>query len=226
MNKELSTFKKAEERVKISFFTKRGYDIKGVVHIGTNDWYELEFYLKMGIEKATGFEPLSEAYERMMVKFGNSLDFMSGQVGAYNIGLGNFNGFMTINVASGDGQSSTLLRPTKKYLKQFPDQEPIGTERVKIKRFSDFVKSHSEFNIFDYDCLVIDVEGYELEVLRGMEGLISRFKYLSIECSGSSVYQGGPSAQEVIDYLAEYGFERRTKIEDHNDIMFIRKDLL
>jgi len=226
MNKELKTFKEAQERVKISYFTERGYDIKGIIHIGTNDWYELEFYLKMGIEKVIGFEPLSEAFERVLTKFGNSDEFISGQVGIHNLGLGNFNGFMNINVASGDGQSSTLLKPTKKYLKEFPDQEPIGTERVKVKRFSDFVKSHPEFNIFDYDCLVIDVEGYELEVLRGMEGLVSRFKYLNIECSGAPVYIGGPTAQEVINYLEDYGFKQKTKIQDHNDIMFIRKDLL
>lgn len=226
MNRKLDGFKKAEERVKISHFTHKGYEIKGIVHIGTNDWYELEFYLKMGIEKVIGFEPLSEPVERVLNKYGNSDEFLSGMVGIYNVGLGNFNGFININVSAGDGQSSTFLTPTKTHLKEFPDQKPIYKERVKVKRYADFVKSHSEINVYDYDCLVLDVEGYEMEVLRGMNGLISHFKYLNIECSGASVYEKGPKAQEVIDYLNDYGFQQDSPVEDHNDIMFIRKDLL
>ncbi len=226
MNRKLETFKEAEDKVKISYFTNKGYDIQGIIHIGTNDWYELEFYLGMGIEKIIGFEPLSEPVDRLLNRYGNTKEFLSGMVGIYNVGLGNFNGFANINVASGDGQSSTFLIPTKKYLKQFPDQKPILKERVKVKRYSDFIKSHSEINVYDYDCLVLDVEGYEMEVLAGMGGLINHFKYLNIECSGSPTYEKGPTAKEVIDHLDNYGFKQQTPIEDHNDIFFIRKDLL
>lgn len=52
----------------------------------------------------------------------------------------------------------------------------------------------------------IDVQGYELEVLRGAEGLLERFATILVECSFVERYAGQPPAEEVIRYLAERGF--------------------
>jgi len=39
------TFEEAQDRVKIGHFTRKGYKIRGVVHVGANDGFEIQFYL-------------------------------------------------------------------------------------------------------------------------------------------------------------------------------------
>jgi len=54
--------------------------------------------------------------------------------------------------------------------------------------------------------LKIDVQGYELEALRGCEPLLDRFRHVYVECSFMELYEGQGLASEVIGYLAVYGF--------------------
>ena len=42
--------KEALWRVKIGHFLKRGIPIRGVIHVGANDGYEIEWYIKLGIQ--------------------------------------------------------------------------------------------------------------------------------------------------------------------------------
>ena len=49
--------------------------------------------------------------------------------------------------------------------------------------------------------LKIDVQGYELEVLRGCENLLDRFAAVYVECSFVELYEGQALAHEVIDWL-------------------------
>jgi len=226
MNKNLYTFAEAQEKVKINHFTKKGFDICGVVHIGTNYWYELPFYMQMGIENIVGFEPLGWAVEKVLKKYGDTEAFMSGKAGIYNFALGDFNGYMDLHLANGDGQSSTFLELTPEYRETFKEIEFIGDKSCMVMTFEKFMKTHKEFNIADFNCLVLDVEGMELRVLQGMGNKIKKFDFLNIELSGEPTYIDGPDAQTVIDYLKTFNFIQDSPIEPHNDVIFIRKDLL
>jgi hypothetical protein len=52
----------------------------------------------------------------------------------------------------------------------------------------------------------IDVQGYELEVLKGIKSLIDEFDYIYVECSFVELYEGQALADEVIAYLTNYSF--------------------
>jgi hypothetical protein len=49
--------------------------------------------------------------------------------------------------------------------------------------------------------LKVDTQGFELEVLRGAEGLLDRFSAIYCELSFKELYVGQPLASEVIAYL-------------------------
>jgi hypothetical protein len=49
--------------------------------------------------------------------------------------------------------------------------------------------------------LKIDVQGYELEVLKGCDSLLFAFQYIYLECSFVELYQGQALAGDVILYL-------------------------
>ena len=54
--------------------------------------------------------------------------------------------------------------------------------------------------------LKLDVQGYELEALRGCESLLGRFNQVYCECSFVSLYEGQALADEVIAWLRERSF--------------------
>jgi hypothetical protein len=57
--------------------------------------------------------------------------------------------------------------------------------------------------------LKVDVQGFELEALRGCEDLLGRFAYVYAECSFVELYAGQALADEVIAWLRERGFKLR-----------------
>jgi hypothetical protein len=62
-------------------------------------------------------------------------------------------------------------------------------------------------NIQSPALLKIDVQGYELEVLKGCEPLLACFRYVYSECSFVELYQGQALAGDVILYLIDRNFE-------------------
>ncbi|HEB94406.1 MAG TPA: FkbM family methyltransferase, partial [Gammaproteobacteria bacterium] len=54
--------------------------------------------------------------------------------------------------------------------------------------------------------LKIDVQGFEMEVLRGCEELLRRFQYVYVECSFVELYAGQAFADEIIAFLRERNF--------------------
>ena len=51
----------------------------------------------------------------------------------------------------------------------------------------------------------LDVQGFELEALRGCESLLGRFEHVYCECSFVPLYEGQALADEVIAWLRERG---------------------
>lgn len=207
----------AEQHVKINHFTKKGFDITGLIHIGTNDWYEYKFYKAMGIDPIIGFEPLEEAVERFRTA--------EPKASIYSIALGDYDGTLGLYVASGDGQSSTSFELTDEYRQQFPGITFRERREVPIFRFDTWIQGHPEINLDKFNTLVVDAEGMELSVLVGMGEYIRAFSYLSVEMSGRPVYLGAPSSNKIIEHLDSYGFSLDSPIPDHDDAFFIRRSV-
>ena len=119
--------------------------------------------------------------------------------------VGNVSGKTTIHVSRED-DSSSLLPITARQTALFPGTAEARTQTVRIGRLSEFVDAQS---IEPPALLKLDVQGYELEALRGCAGLIDRFRYVYVECSFVELYQGQALATEVIGWLGEQGFQLR-----------------
>jgi hypothetical protein len=61
--------------------------------------------------------------------------------------------------------------------------------------------------IFEPSLLKIDVQGYELEVLKGSLLSLSKFTYVYCECSYLPLYEGQPLASDIVKFMMEQGFE-------------------
>ena len=204
------TFEEAQDRVKISHFTRKGHKIRGVVHVGANDGYEIQFYLVLGAQRVIAFEPLANAMTAMFQKYGND-----DRVELYNCALGERDGWCELAITPGDGQGSSFLPEVDP-----PTYQTVGVQMCAIHRFDSL-----GIDIHPCNTLVVDVQGMELQTLHGFGDQLGKFDFLNIECSRVPIYQGGVPASEVIAFLSEHGFDQDSPIEDHDDIFFIRKGL-
>lgn len=66
--------------------------------------------------------------------------------------------------------------------------------------------SRNYFNGEPIDLIKIDVQGSELDILKGGERTVKNTSYLLIELSLLQYNQGAPLIEEVIDKMIEYGF--------------------
>lgn len=81
--------------------------------------------------------------------------------------------------------------------------------------------------------LKIDVQGGELEVLKGAEGCLQNFEVVMMEVGLIEQYVGQPILHEYIAYMAERGFVvydimhmnyAQTKMLAQLDVLFVKKD--
>ena len=200
------TFQEAVDGVKIGHFVRKGGKIRGVVHVGANDGEEIPFYLALGAKKVLAFEPNLDAWANCISRWNYP------EITVLPIGLGSICGVAYLIVTEGDGKGSSFL------LEKHTPYEVVGHKAAPLMTFRQL-----NIDLTPYNTLVIDVQGMEWQVLVGFREFLSRFDFVSVECSRVPLFHGEKSAQEIIDYLSVFDFIQDSPIEDHNDIMFIRK---
>jgi len=121
-----------------------------------------------------------------------------------------------------DRKHSNILELNRKAI-NFESQEKIF-----VKRFDEFI------NILKFKKKVfvkLDVQGYELEVLKGFGNYINQVDYILTEVSYQEAYKGQPFANEIIKFLEENNFfiikknveSKYKKKIFQQDILFERK---
>ena len=175
-------------------------DIKGVVHIGAHYGEEIQEYVDNGIQKITVFEPLSKNFEVLEQKLQN----INADIQGYQVALGSEKGSAVMYLSSNEAQSSSILKP-KEHLEHHPYVTFEGTEEVEVDVLD-------EYDISDANFMNIDVQGYELEVLKGGKKTLEGIDYVYCEVNRGEMYEGNAMIDEIDQYLGEYGFER---VETH-----------
>jgi FkbM family methyltransferase len=169
-------------------FEKHGYPT-GVLHVGACDGEEQFLYDRWGVKHVAWFEPNKEKVSKMLAR----------GLEAYGCALGAKAGMMTLHMAD-NGQSSSLLKPTK-HLEMYPDIKFEGAERVVVRPLDDFSFPP------DYDMLVIDTQGFELEVLKGSARTLGQLRYIYTEVYTEELYEGCGMFPEIQDLLVGWTLE-------------------
>ncbi len=211
-------------RVKIGHFLKRGIPIRGVIHVGANDGYEIDWYLKLGIKHVFAVEPESSAFEKLTQKFKGVSEVL-----CYLGALGDTECLGVLKVPEvekfGSTNGSTLLTelPLGRSVMGM-DYDYRGRQEVAVTTFARLAALFPDVLWpGNYNCLVIDVQGMELQVLKGFGSYLNGMDCLNIECSETPIYEGEAPASEVVAWLGERGFEAISPIEPHNDILFVKR---
>ena len=183
----------------LDFFST--YKINTVLDIGSNiGQFAMELRESGYNGRIISFEPLSEAYSHLLINSKNDPNWII----APHMAIGNEEGKKTINI-SGNSYSSSILKMTGTHIKGAPDSAYIDSEEVYINKLDNIWKTFlkNEDNIF----IKIDVQGYELEVLKGAINILSKIKGMKIELSLVPLYEGQLLFLDMLDYITNLGFE-------------------
>ena len=107
---------------------------------------------------------------------------------------------------SARADSSSLLPLGEAQAALFPGTGEAGTTSVEVAPLSDFLEPKA---LVAPALLKIDVQGFELEALRGCGDLLGRFEWIYVECSYLELYEGQPLADEVLAHLEHAGFAQQ-----------------
>lgn len=137
------------------------------------------------------FEPIPETYQILSEKIKNLKNVISN-----NLAAGDANMQMVMNYDINDSEKASLVETNtnKKSCK------------VKLIRLDDYM---SEMNLKRLDFIKCDVEGYELQTLKGMKNTLEAFHpQISLEVTISH-----QKRVEMIDLLKSLGYDYFRKIE-------------
>ena len=170
-------------------------EITGIIHVGAHYGDEVHSYMQRGVPKVAFFEPLQRNFEILE----QNIQSYSDRVSLHKVALGSANGSATMNISSNDAQSSSILNP-KVHLEAHPEVSFDGTEIVDLAKLDDYE--------YDYNFMVIDVQGYELEVLKGATKTLETVDYLYCEVNQDEVYEGNALIGDIDSFLEDYSFKR------------------
>jgi FkbM family methyltransferase len=179
---------------------KYNMNIRGVIHIGAHYGEEVKDYIDLNIKNLVFFEPLSNTLQILEDNLSKYADKSHIQIFPY--ALGNEETDVEMYVSDHGGMCSSILKP-KIVLEQYPGIKFPKKETVKMIRLDD-----AEIDIADYNFMNIDVQGYELEVLRGSEHTLKNIDYVYTEINVAEVYEDAPHVDKLDEFLSTYGFSR------------------
>lgn len=189
-------------------------DVKGIIHIGGHYGEEIDEYVRNGIQEIVIFEPLSDSFDVLC----ENIKDLNANIIAHQVALGPEETVATMYVSDNEKQSSSLLKP-KVHITHHPHVKFPETEEVEVKVLDDF--DYTQYNFIN-----MDVQGYELEVLKGAKKTLETVDYVYCEVNRDEVYEGNAYVEELDEFLSQYNMERvETSWEGQiwGDALYIRK---
>ena len=196
---------------------KHSEDINGVIQVGAHIGQQVNLFLKLENVVIHLFEPQKNPLEvlKKYKKYSNII--------IHEFGLGNTNEKLKLYKSDNKkGVSSSILKP-KLHTKYFPEVEFNSYELIEVKKFSSLENVNGNF-------LMIDVQGYELEVLKGFEDKIQNLDFIFTEISIKEFYENNILVNDLDKFMSKKGFVRTNTFLYSNipmgDALYVNKKKL
>lgn len=169
-----------------------------ILHCGAHEAEELESYTeaKFAPEGVVWIEADSNLANQLKSRFQDSPDLVI-EAALWSTSHQEMKFHRTSNT-----QSSSLLE-LGSHLENFPDITEIETISISSSRIDDFLPA-----LQGVDFINLDIQGAELEALKGAETLLGQVKWIYTEVNKGEVYLGCAKIWEIDDFLKPLGFTR------------------
>jgi len=196
------------------FFNDNPVIVEAGAHIGTDTCEMAKLWPQAMIY---AFEPLPELFSQLKK---NTSSFPN--VKCFEMALGDKTGTCNIYQSSGESDGSSSILEPKEHLKNHPNV--IFEQRIEVEviTLNDWIK---KYNVDKVDFLWLDLQGFELNVLKESKEIISKVSVIYTEVSIIENYSKSALYPELRDWLKEKGFKvKKKKIawKDGGNVLFVR----
>lgn len=197
----------------------RSLNVDGVIDVGANrGQFSLACRFALPGVPVVAFEPIPKEAETFRKVHG-----AQHEVTLIESALGETKGAATLHLSK-SADSSSLLPIGKKQTELFKNTAEVGTITVPVSRLDDFAGSWVGRS---RQLLKLDVQGYELNVLRGATETLKTCAYVYAECSEVALYDGQALRAEVEVFLGTQGFAAQGRYNEQvNNGQLIQADYL
>lgn len=195
---------------------------RGVVHVGAHLGQEGPTYREIGATNQLWVEPQPDVFEKLIANVPPS-----ETVRHANVACGAEEGRLSLNIIpKNDAGLSSFLKPSPT-LGQLPETAVVDTVEVEVVRLDDLI-AREGIDPGLHNLLVLDTQGFELEVLKGAPDFLrDHADYVFTEVSRRPLYENSCLEADIDAHLKPFGFERvytRLSLADHGDALYIKSD--
>lgn len=179
----------------------------GVIHVGAHLAQEVPLYQFLGISRIVLFEPQPAFYNKLKMRYRKNPGI---RVEPYGLGSSSKEQGMYLEKSTSPNMSasSSFLKPLK-HIQDYPYVEFSDSISFPVQ-----IRTLDSFSIEDCNFLVIDTQGFELEVLKGSAKTLKFIDCVICEYWLNEAYQGVPSINELIELLKFHGFTLKLQSYD------------
>jgi FkbM family methyltransferase len=173
------------------------YGVEVVLDVGANDGSYAAGLRAFGFRgRIVSFEPQAAAYERLAHRA------LSDPLWECRpVAVGAAAGVVALNI-SANSSSSSLLEMESRHVAAAPTSRYVAKEQATMISLDE----SQLLEPGERALLTADVQGFELEVLRGSERTLEQVELVEVELSLVPLYAGAPLLPEVYEHLRERGF--------------------
>ena len=173
-------------------------NIMSVLDIGANEGQFAKIITQILPDaQVYSFEPLKSCYEKFQSNFNGN-----NRVEIFNYALGDVEEETLINKNEFSATSS-IINTTDFLIEAFPFSGKVTKEKIIIKRLDDV---REKLSLQKQILMKIDVQGFELNVLKGAKNSLQDVKLIIIETSFFELYQDQPLFKDIYNFLIQHGF--------------------
>ena len=176
--------------------------VTGVYHVGGHHGQEHNFYESLNVDQVVYFEPHPDSFSVLESNLGNK-----EKVRLEKLALGESDNItkQMFCETSNQGMSNSLLKPAY-HNEMYPhivfDADSVEVEIMTLDKYVSENPFSARMNY-----LYMDVQGYELHVLKGSEKTLESVDYVMSEVNFSELYEGCSKFDEISEFLSERNFE-------------------
>lgn len=173
-------------------------DLLTIIDVGANKGqFALACRVWAPYARIISFEPLKTPAKTFKTLFGGDAN-----VSLYEVAVGPKIQRSVIHVSEHE-DSSSLLPIGPNQIALFPGTNEKGVVEIDVAPLSSYLMPE---DIKSPSMLKLDVQGFEMEALKGCESMIKKFDFIYCECSFIELYSGQKLAFEIIEWLHQRQF--------------------
>ena len=188
-----------------------------IIHVGAWEGLDVPEYKTLEISKITLVEAMPDKARALRERFSDDHQVEIIEAAASNVSNA------TVSFYPLEYGSSSLLKPKIESLQHvFADFAEIDPITVRTIRIDEIETSETEKIM-----LIIDVQGAELQVLKGSIKTLKKTVLIKVELSTVAYYEGQSHQKEITHFLEDHGFvclsKRISKKMGQGDAIFLQR---